>query len=245
MVLAHGVLDAQSPASDRFDRLAGVSEGDARVFFQRLRVAVGRDERPTACALLAYPFAHSGGVLASASDCETRYDSVFTEAVRKVIGKQTFDELFVNERGIMMGLGEVWIARRCPTPPCGDPDLRVVTINSSTEGLVPPKGKVLLVCRAAGTLVHVSADGAGSAELHLWRSGSPADAPTVSLPKATEVLHDDLCGARQWTFADGTTRYIVSTLSCDAHLTPPPMGAVGELVVKRDGGNEVRNWCDQ
>jgi hypothetical protein len=37
----------------------------------------------------------------------------------------------------------------------------------------------------------------------------------------------------------------VSDLACDAHLTPPPMGTVGELVVKRNGVDDVRVWCDE
>lgn len=229
----------------RFERVAGIEAEAARSFFQRLRGVVGRDERQAACGLLAYPLRHSEGELASQTDCERRYDSVFTIAVRKAIGKQAFADLFVNERGIMIGLGEVWIGGRCTAPPCGEADLRIVAINSSTDGLVPPKGKVLLACHAAGQLVHVLADGTSGAELRLWSSARATDQPTVVVTKATDVQHDDLCDARGWTFVDGATGYTVSTLSCEAHLSPPPMGAVGELVVKREGMSETRVWCDQ
>jgi hypothetical protein len=248
LVLAVTVAGASAVAgqeADRFDRVAGIKAESAQSFFQRLRGMVGRDERAGACGLIAYPLRHAEGDLASPSDCERRYDSVFTIAVRKAIGKQVFSDLFVNEQGIMIGLGEVWISGRCATPPCNEADLRIVAINSTTAGLVPPKGKVLLACHAAGQLVHVLADGASGAELRLWRSGRTADQPTVALSKAIDIQHDDLCDARGWTFVDGPVRYTASTLSCDAHLSPPPMGAVGELVVTREGMAETRVWCDQ
>ncbi len=235
----------ESPAAARFERVAGVSAAGAEGFFRLLRGHVGRSERDAACALVAYPLQHPDGAVANAAECEARYDTIFTVAVRRAIGKQLFDELFVNERGIMIGLGEVWIAGRCATPPCGQADLRIVSLNSAAASQPPPKGKVLLACRAVGQLLHVSADGAGGAALSLWRSGRLSDAPTLTLPTATDMLHDDLCGARTWTFADGSTSYTVSTLSCDAHLSPPPMGAVGELVVKRAGMDDVQVWCDQ
>jgi hypothetical protein len=63
------------------------------------------------------------------------------------------------------------------------------------------------------------------------------------VPAALAAVRGDRCGAHSWTFADGTTRYTVSTLSCDAHLAPPPMGAVGQLVVEREGLDDVDLWC--
>jgi hypothetical protein len=67
----------------------------------------------------------------------------------------------------------------------------------------------------------------------------------VTVGKAEEALRDGTCGAREWTFADGTTRYTVGDLSCDAHDAPPPMGSVGQLVVSRAGQDDVRLWCEE
>ncbi len=241
-VLARPII-AQDGDAARFERVARVTAAGAAQFYQRLRVALGQDNRAAACALLAYPLNHSSGTLASAGECQERFDAVFTIDVRKAVGKQAFEDLFVNERGVMVGLGEVWIGGRCASPPCGPADLRVIAVNSSSAGLVPPQGKVLLACTVAPQLLHVSADGSGGAELRLWPSGRSSDAPSLTLSNAI-AGRDDRCGARRWTFADGPTRYTVSDLACDAHLAPPPMGAVGELVIERAGG-ETRGWCDQ
>jgi hypothetical protein len=243
IALASRASAGQTADAARFERVAGVTADAAERFFQRLRAAVGLNDRPGACALIAYPLPLPDGSLTSASDCAARYDAVFTVEVRKAIGKQMAEELFVNERGVMVGVGEVWFAGRCATPPCGPADLRVIAINRDAADLVPPRSKVLLACRASGQLAHVAADGSGGAEMRLWRSGRSADTPTLVLPKAVTSSRDDRCGARTWTFADGATRYALSNLSCDAHLSPPPMGAVGQLVVKREGMDDVQLWC--
>jgi hypothetical protein len=237
------VLESQTTDAERFARVAGVTADAAERFFQRLRTTVGLSDRPGACALIAYPLTLPGGVLTSAADCEARYDAVFTLDVRKAIGRQIFEELFVNQRGIMIGVGEVWFAARCSTPPCGAADLRITQISPNAADLVPPKDKVLMACRAAGQLLQIAADGSGGAEMRLWRSGRSTDPPTAALPRALDSTLDDRCGARSWIFADSATRYIVGTLSCDAHLAPPPMGSVGRLVVKRDGQEDVELWC--
>lgn len=234
---------AQLADPQRFDRVAGISAEGARGFYQLLRGVVGRGEKAEVCALVAYPLAHADGNVASAADCVARYDALFTVDVRRAVGKAAFDDLFVNQRGMMFGMGELWVAGRCATPPCGQADLRIIAINSRADGLVPPAEKVLMSCRAMGQLLHVVADGRNGSGLRLWRNGRAEGPPTVTVPAPAETLKDPLCGAREWTFADETTRYQIGDLSCDAHLNPPPMGSVGELVVRRANMDDVRIWC--
>ena len=192
------------------------------------------------------PPAARGGVVKDATDCEARYDAIFTMAVRKAIGTQQFEELFVNQSGVMIGMGEVWFAGGCPAGrPCQQlSDIHITAITSQTTGLQPPKGKVLLACLVSGQRISVSADGSGGAEFSMWRMPRTSGPPDLAVPGAQPPQGSSgQCGSRSWTFTDGTRTYIVSDLPCDAYLSPPPMGAVGRVTLSPPGSPGSALWC--
>jgi hypothetical protein len=210
----------------RIVRVAGIEAEVASAFFDTLRRRVGRDERRAACELIAYPLRQASGVVASADECESRYDRIFTLAVRKAIGTQQFTRLFVNQSGVMIGNGEVWFSGRCAAPPCRElANVRITTITSDSTGLQPPRGKVLLECLVSGQRVRVSSDGQGGASLSVWRSPGLRGTPDLEFPRAEPAAGPpSQCGSRTWTFADGTRTYVIAELPCDAYLSPPPSG---------------------
>ncbi|MFN8065738.1 MAG: hypothetical protein U0P82_13160 [Vicinamibacterales bacterium] len=237
---------AQEASLDvRLADVAGVRQDAALAFYDTLRKAVGQDNRQAACGMVAYPLPHATGVVKDAPDCVARYESLFTIPVRRAIGKQRFAEVFVNEQGVMFGVGELWFAGRCAKKPCTDAaDLRVTTINSQTEGLQLPKGKVLLACVVAGQKIRVAADGAGGASLSVWYAPDFSGAPGREFPRAEPAEPPASCGSRTWVFKDDVRTYTISELPCDAYLSPPPMGSVGRVTLStpNQGGGEAL-WC--
>jgi hypothetical protein len=227
----------------RLEHVAGVTPDAADTFFTALRRNVGRDDRPAVCAMVAYPLRQPESPVSDAAACVARYDAIFTLAVRKAIGTQQFEDLFVNAQGIMIGQGEVWFAPRCAGAGCVDPAIRLIAVTPQTDGLRPPKGKVLLACHAAGQYVQVRADGEGGAAFRLWRSGRPDGPPAFDLSARPSTGAPSSCGSRAWTFADGDTTYAVSDLGCAAYLAPPPMGAVGRVTLNRTGADPATAWC--
>lgn len=235
---------AQEETLDQqLERTAGIQPDAAKAFFDALRGTVGRSEQANACALLAYPLQHASGVVADAAACVARYDTLFTIPVRRAIGRQRYEELFVNDSGVMLGVGEVWF--RCATKPCATRDaIRVSVLNTDAASAPPPKGKVLLACQVSGQKIRVSADGNGGASLGVWYSPRFTGAPERVFPKAAPPGPPTSCGSRTWVFSDDVRTYTVSELPCDAYLSPPPMGSVGRVSLSTDttaGGEAL--WC--
>ena len=236
------------PLDVRLETTAGIKADAARAFFDTLRKRVGQSEHAEACALLSYPLTHATGVVKDAADCVARYDTLFTIPVRRAIGKQRFEEVFVSQTGVMLGVGEVWFARVCAKPPCAvataPETLRVTRPNTDAASLPPPAGKVLLACAVSGQKVRVSADGSGSASLSVWYAPTFTGAPAREFAHAEPPGPPTTCGSRTWVFKDGVRTYTISELPCDAYLSPPPMGSVGRVTLSTTstpGGEPL--WC--
>ena len=145
MVALSGIVPhAQDDEINRqLEQRAGITADAATAFFESLRRALGTGDRRAACAMAAYPLAHDAGIVASASDCEARYDEIFTLGVRRAVGRQQYTELFVTGEGVAFGVGELWFAARCAARPCGEGTVRITRVNAA-PGLRPPAGKVLI-----------------------------------------------------------------------------------------------------
>ena len=245
-LVASVMLAAQDePLEWRLEHVAGVKADVAEEFLRALRRAVGEDDHRAACEMLAYPLPHGDAGVSNASDCEGRYDAIFTIPVRRAIGKQQFNDLFANQSGAMVGIGELWFAGRCSSAPCQEQrDIRIVVINSQPEHLLPPRGKVLLACTVSGQRLRVSADGSGGASLGVWYAPRFTGAPEREFPHADPPGPPSECGSRTWMFTDGSRTYTVSELPCDAYLSPPPMGSVGRVTLNTAANPDgAPLWC--
>jgi len=234
VALVSAPAGAQEEALDvRLERVAGLAPEAASAFFDALRKNVGRDDHAAACAMVAYPLRQGTSVVKDAADCQAHYDAIFTIPVRRAIGKQRYEELFVSEAGVMVGgLGELWFAATCGKAPCrAASDVHVTAIASEPSGLLPPRGKVLLACGVSGQKLRVSADGSGGASLSVWYSPRFTGDPERVFPRAEAPGPPTECGSRTWVFSDGSRTYTISELPCDAYLSPPPMGSVGRVTL--------------
>jgi hypothetical protein len=237
-------LHAQADALDsRLEQVAGIRADAASMFFERLRRAVGMNDRAAACALVTYPLRHPDGDVADAAACEARYEAIFTVAVRRAVGRQQWKELFVTDGAVLVGNGEVWFAARCATRPCGPEAVRITVVNSG-GGLQPPRGKVLIACRVSGQAVTVTADGSGGAELRMWRTESPSGPPAVEVLRGTPTPQaTGQCAWRAWSFPGPDTTFTVAEVACMPVVVPAPFGTFARVSRSTPGAPGDEAWC--
>ena len=125
---------ARAPARDS---PASPLQADTAVmtFVDSLRAAVGRDDRQSVAALVAYPARVWDGRrsqhVRSAAAFVRLYPGVVTPDLRRDLAAVTPDSLFSNWQGVMFAAGRVWLRR---TGRDGAGPYRVVTINRPVAG---------------------------------------------------------------------------------------------------------------
>lgn len=246
--LSAAAFAQDEPLEVRLEKTASIRPEAARGFFDTLRKNVGQSDRAAACGLIAYPLQHASGVVKDAADCVTRYDALFSVPVRRTIGRQRFEEVFVNGQGVMLGAGEVWFAKPCAKAPCGlastAGELRLTALNTDASAATPPRGKVFLACAVSGQKIRVSADGVGGASLSVWYAPNLTGAPAREFAKAEPPGPPSSCGSRTWVFKDDVRTYTIYELPCDAYLYPPPMGSVGRVTLSTSPTPDGEPlWC--
>ena len=132
---AFTVFAAQT-TDQRLDYICGEHEPYHK-FFDTFKTAVASDDKKTVANLINYPLMvnrESGTKYIKSSAALLRnYDAIFTENVRHEIAIQTYDTLFVNWQGVMIGRGQVWFEGICSgiitNGKCENVTVNVVTIN--------------------------------------------------------------------------------------------------------------------
>jgi hypothetical protein len=97
-------------------RIAGMSIEDCyrgRDFVVQLQRAVSRDRRGEVAGMLKYPlYFHKipGTItLRGTQDTLDNYDLVFSPRLRRILASQRTEDLLVNQEGLAVGLGKIWI----------------------------------------------------------------------------------------------------------------------------------------
>lgn len=126
-------LLAQQDVEKRLKDVAAVEPSEVRKLLADLQAVVRSGDRKAIGEMIAYPLrvqiAKKQVRLVNARDFEANYETVINDKVRQAILNQTFEKLFVNANGAMIGNGEVWISGVCPTKDCRDPKVRITAIN--------------------------------------------------------------------------------------------------------------------
>lgn len=99
-----------------------------RTFFDNLKKAVAAGDKAAVAAMIEYPFqVRIGGKSLKIRDAAhfiTDYDQVITAKVKHALQEQTYETLFANWQGVMVGQGEIWFSG------VGDADvIKVTAIN--------------------------------------------------------------------------------------------------------------------
>ncbi|TAA46566.1 hypothetical protein [Pseudoxanthomonas winnipegensis] len=115
----------------RIDQVLG-DHAAYRSVLERLQAAVKADDRPAVAALMRYPFevrlADRKRRIDNAQDFVAQYEQILTPAIAQVITAQRYGALQVNQNGVMLGSGQVWINGVCNDAACKDVDVKVVAL---------------------------------------------------------------------------------------------------------------------
>ncbi len=124
---------AEGDARQRIERLLGDVDQYEKVFTE-LQRGVAADDSAAVAALLRYPVRVSVDgktqKLADAAAFQRDYGKIVTSALKALIAEQRFDTLFVNQQGVMLGQGEVWITGTCLDKACTKSEVKVNNIGS-------------------------------------------------------------------------------------------------------------------
>lgn len=105
---------------------------DYRQVFERLQQGVKAGDKQAVAALVAYPLeVRINGKTRTIADAQAfveNWDKIITPDIAKVIKNQKFADLFVNQKGVMFGDGQVWLSGICRDEACTSSYVRVITI---------------------------------------------------------------------------------------------------------------------
>ena len=72
-------------------------------------------------------------VVKSAKAFAEHYDGIMTAAITKAVVNQKYDDLFVNDQGVMFGDGQVWVNGICHDNACKNFDVKVIAIQDGPK----------------------------------------------------------------------------------------------------------------
>lgn len=106
--------------------------GDAAQYetvFNAFQKAVNGGDRAAVVEEVRFPLNIANGAkITGPGEFQRNYERILTPAVRKAIAAQTFDDVMVNQQGVMIGDGQVWLNGTCLDQACSRTEVKVVTI---------------------------------------------------------------------------------------------------------------------
>ncbi|ANL47472.1 MULTISPECIES: hypothetical protein [Rhizobium] len=139
MLLATTTLTGRAAAqSDNqvYDRIEEL-HGDAAGFDRPLRqlvLAMRSGDAETVAGLAEYPLTvkANGEIynVENAEDFIENFDDLVTPETRRAVGRQQYEDLFVNSDGVMLANGAVWMGAVCEDNACQDSHWAIIAINN-------------------------------------------------------------------------------------------------------------------
>ena len=130
---------AQTPTAD-LDKSIDLSVGShvkVQQLLTNLQQSVAQHNPAAVAALVHYPIKVNPGrrpmTIKSPKAFIKDYDRIITHDISDVILKQKYEALFVNSQGVMLGDGEVWITGFCQDKNCRNSDIKIGTIQDTTN----------------------------------------------------------------------------------------------------------------
>lgn len=122
---------ADAPAEDARARIESVL-GDAAQYekvFNAFKTAVVGGDRAAVVEEVRFPLNISGGKkITGPGEFQRNYENIITPAVVKAVSEQEFGKVFVNQQGVMIGDGQVWLNGQCLDKACAQTEVKVITI---------------------------------------------------------------------------------------------------------------------
>ncbi|MFE3971488.1 hypothetical protein [Stenotrophomonas sp. YIM B13575] len=133
--VAAAPADASSPVEPAADDARARIEtllGDAAQYekvFNAFKAAVVAGDRPAVVEEVRFPLNISGGKkITGPGEFQRNYEKIITPAVVKAVSAQEFGKAFVNQQGVMIGDGQVWLNGQCLDKACTRTEVKVITI---------------------------------------------------------------------------------------------------------------------
>ncbi len=122
---------AEAPAEDARARIETLL-GDAAQFekvFNAFKAAVVGGDRPAVVEEVRFPLnVGDGKKITGPGEFQRNYEKIITPAVVKAVSEQDFGKVFVNQQGVMIGSGQVWLNGQCLDQACTKTEVKVITI---------------------------------------------------------------------------------------------------------------------
>ncbi|TAV90264.1 hypothetical protein ELH93_13555 [Rhizobium leguminosarum] len=122
--------------SDVYNRIEEL-HGDAAGFDRPLRQLVGAmrsSDAETIADLAEYPLTVKANGetydVESAEDFIDNFDDLVTPETRSAVGRQQYEDLFVNNDGVMLAGGAVWMGAICEDNACEASHWAIIAINN-------------------------------------------------------------------------------------------------------------------
>jgi len=119
------------PAEDARARIESVL-GDAAQYekvFNAFKTAVVGGDRAAVVEEVRFPLNIAGGKkITGPGEFQRNYEKIITPAVVKAVSGQDFGKVFVNQQGVMIGDGQVWLNGQCLDKACRQTEVKVITI---------------------------------------------------------------------------------------------------------------------
>lgn len=127
-----GLAAETAQVDARLDLLFGEHEA-YRNFLHELQIAVSEHARGRVAAMVSYPLrTRINGQwvrLQTPAQFLAHYDALLTPKIQDAITRQTYDDLFSNSQGVMIGSGEVWYSGVCKGHNCSSRSLKIIAFN--------------------------------------------------------------------------------------------------------------------
>ncbi len=116
----------------RLDLLFGEHD-PYRAFLRDLQAAVAADQRSRVAAMVSYPLKariHGHVVrIGTTQQFFGHYDELLPQATRAQIAAQSYEGLFVNSQGVMIGSGQLWFSGVCGDELCSRRTIKIIAFN--------------------------------------------------------------------------------------------------------------------
>ncbi|WP_454849448.1 hypothetical protein [Rhizobium binxianense] len=134
--LACPAFGQDKPTNQAIDELLG-DHTKYKTVIDALQKAVSAHDVAGVAALVSYPIGvkvrGKETVVKSAKAFAEHYDGIMTSAITKAVVNQKYDDLFVNDQGVMFGDGQVWVNGICHDNACKNFDVKVITIQDGPK----------------------------------------------------------------------------------------------------------------
>lgn len=120
-----------APVEDARARIESLL-GDAAQFekvFNAFKAAVVAGDRAAVVEEVRFPLnVGAGRKITGPGEFQRNYEKIITPEVVKAVSEQDFGKAFVNQQGVMIGSGQVWLNGQCLDKACTQTEVKVITI---------------------------------------------------------------------------------------------------------------------